>query len=485
MSINSRKSEPPYVPGHFLWGNSAQFSKHLVRFLQTSQKQLGDIFTIRLLYHYFTVIMDPNCYEMFVKEKNFDFSLVTKQVISNVFGLEVKSRRKLFSETAKRLKGVYLNTTMDNFAKHVQNSFTDLTKTSAMTNSDCNANINTDGNTSVDWRRETLFTLMSRTVFASLFYTMFGCSVDPSGENTTKNFCPKVFHDNFDIFHKYFTYLWIGLPLKLFPKAAEAFAVLLQQPTSHNMLQRDGVSEQVKVSINHFHQHGHSEQDIAVYNLILVHVNYNIFRVTFWCVYKLAEDPRVLKDLERELHEAIEMKRADGEESVAFTLAEIDEFPLLDSFLKETLRMYSSALVVRYITEDTEFEMPSGHKYTVRKGDRVAISAAAVHMDPEIFQDPEVFKHKRFVNTTFYKYGKEVKKLILSFGSACVGQRFALMQVKWFVVSLINSFSLHLPEGQKTEPNTESYGVEILPPVNDVQVDFRPKEGAPVLVYSE
>ncbi|PVD24504.1 hypothetical protein C0Q70_14987 [Pomacea canaliculata] len=380
---------------------------------------------------------------------------------------------------------MYLSTTMENFAKHVQNSFTDLTKTSAMTTSDCNANINTDGNISVDWRRETLLTLMSKTVLTSLFYTLFGRSVDPSGEEKTKNFCPKVFHDNFDIFNKYFTYLWIGLPLKLFPKAAEAMTVLLQQPTSHNMLQRNGVSEQVKVSINHFHQHGQSEQDIALYNLLVFHVSYNTFRVTFWCVYKLVEDPSIVKDLERELHEAIELKRVDGEESVAFTLAEIDELPLLDSFLKETMRMYSGALMVRLVTKDTEFEMPTGHKYTVRKGDRVAMCAAGLHMDPEIFEDPEVFKHKRFVNTTFYKYGKEVKKPILSFGSACLGQRSALMQVKWFVMNLINSFSFQLPEGQKTERDTEKYGNEILPPVNDVQVDFRPKEGAPVLVYSE
>ncbi|XP_025108085.1 cholesterol 7-alpha-monooxygenase-like [Pomacea canaliculata] len=480
-----RKSEPPYVPGHFLWGNSAQFSKHHVRFLQTSQKQLGDIFTIRLLNHYFTVIMDPHCYETFVKVKNFDFFAIMHQVLNNVFALEVKSSRKLSIEIAKRLKGMYVNTTMDNFAKHVQNSFTDLTKTSAMTTSDCNANINTDGNTSVDWRREMLFTLMSKTMFPSLFYTLFGRSVDPSGEEKTKNFCPKVFHDNFNLFHKYFTYLWIGLPLKLFPQAVEALTVLLQQPTSHNMLRRDGVSEQIKVSINHFHQHGHSEQDIALYNLVIFHVNYNTFRAAYWCVYKLAEDPRILKDLERELHEAIEMKRADGEESVAFTLAEIGEFPLLDSFWKETLRMYSGTLMTRYITEDTEFEMPSGQKYTVRKGDRAVMCAAGVHMDPEIFEDPEVFKHKRFVNTTFYKYGKELKKLIFSFGSLCPGQRSAILQGKWFLMNLINSFSLQLPEGQKAEPNTEKYGNEILPPVNDVQIDFRPKEGAPVLVYSK
>ena len=49
--------------------------------------------------------------------------------------------------------------------------------------------------------------------------------------------------------------------------------------------------------------------------------------------------------------------------------------------------------MVRYITDDTQFETPSGKSYLMRKGDRVAIYPPAIHKDPEIFEDPMVSCH--------------------------------------------------------------------------------------------
>lgn len=68
----------------------------------------------------------------------------------------------------------------------------------------------------------------------------------------------------------------------------------------------------------------------------------------------------------------------------------IPELFFSDSFLKETLRVTSGVFMVRYCSEDTDFEMSNGEKYTVRKGDRVAMYPPCIHMDPEIFEDPEV-----------------------------------------------------------------------------------------------
>lgn len=66
--------------------------------------------------------------------------------------------------------------------------------------------------------------------------------------------------------------------------------------------------------------------------------------------------------------------------------------PLLftDSIIKETLRFTSGVFMVRYVQHDTEFEMNDGSKHLVREGDRVAIYPPAIHMDPEIFEEPEV-----------------------------------------------------------------------------------------------
>lgn len=46
--------------------------------------------------------------------------------------------------------------------------------------------------------------------------------------------------------------------------------------------------------------------------------------------------------------------------------------------------------MVRYISEDTDFTLESGGTYTCRQGDRVAIYPPAIHMDPEIYEEPEV-----------------------------------------------------------------------------------------------
>lgn len=46
--------------------------------------------------------------------------------------------------------------------------------------------------------------------------------------------------------------------------------------------------------------------------------------------------------------------------------------------------------MVRSVAEDTEFETEEGRKYSLRKGDKVAMYPPAIHKDPEIFENPDV-----------------------------------------------------------------------------------------------
>lgn len=469
-----RENEPPYVPGHWLWGNGAEFAEHAVRFLHKSQKAQGDIFNIRLLNQYLTIIMDPHCFEKFSKEKRFDFDPIQRQVNQNVFGFQLVEARKMILEAGKKVNGRHLGSDMESFASNLQYAFQLLNKEKA-NSADLNGNVD-----QAQWNKEGLRMLTSKTLFSAVFYSIFGRT---AGLADVPDFTPQTFHDKFDIFHKFFNYLWLGMPVKLFPKACDALKVLCQQPTSHDMLTRDGLSDYIRFSTEYMLQHGQSESDIIGHNLVFLHVNYNTFRVAYWCVYQMLEHPHVMEDLARELREAVEKRRVEGEERVGFKLEDIDHLPLLDSFLKETLRLASGVFMVRYVTEDTEFEMPSGETYTVRKGDRVAMYPPAIHMDPEIFESPETFKHDRFVDAKFYKYGKEVKTPVLTFGSLCPGKKLSMLQIKWFLMNLINTFSLELPEGERTEPNTEYYGHEILPPVHDVQVQFKQIANAPEIYF--
>ncbi|KAL8588074.1 hypothetical protein ACOMHN_066295 [Nucella lapillus] len=492
-----REGEAPYVPGHFLWGNGADFAQHAVRFLHRSQKSLGDIFTIRLLNQYLTIVMDPHCFEQFSKEKNFDFDPIQKQVNSNVFSFELKKPRKMISEAGKKVNGKYLSSGIESFADNLNTAFKNVHEQSRR-EVDLNGNMKAELDGGVDGLR----TLTANTLFNALFYTIFGRANPEQQQETTtaattttttttqqppeleeKYFNPQSFHESFDAFHKFFNFLWLGFPVNLFPKAGQALKVLCQQPTAHEMMNRQGVSEYIKFSTSYMLQHGQSLQDIVGHNLVFLHVNYNTFRVAFWCLYQMLQYPTVLQALEKELAEAVEQRCRDGEDTVGFTIEEFDKLPLLDSFLKETIRVSSGVFMVRKVTEDTQFTMPSGQTYTVRKGDRVAMYPPAHHMDSEIFEDPETFKYDRFVDATFYKNGKELNNPLIGFGSLCPGKRMSMLQIKWYLLNVLNSFHMELLEGERTEPNTQYYGHEILPPVNDVQVRYHVKPEAPQLVF--
>jgi len=77
-----RPGEPPIVSkgSSPLWGNATQFSGHAVKFLRDAQITYGDVFNIRLINQYLTVIMDPHSFEAFCKNKSLDFDPIQKQV---------------------------------------------------------------------------------------------------------------------------------------------------------------------------------------------------------------------------------------------------------------------------------------------------------------------------------------------------------------------------------------------------------------------
>ncbi|ESO88838.1 hypothetical protein LOTGIDRAFT_234414 [Lottia gigantea] len=459
-----RPNEPEIVPGNLLWGNGAEFAEHAVNFLHRCQKKFGDIFTIRLLNQYITLVLDPHSYENLAREKVFDFDPIQRQVNHNVFNFELIDARKMLSEAGKKVNGRFLTTGMRNFADNLKNAFAKVSTV------DENGNIyQTIGD---NWGQDGLRDLTSKTLFSALFYTIFGQG------DAIETFEPQTFYKNFDSFHKYFNYLWLGLPVKLFPKATAALNVLSQQPTSDEMLKRPGVSDYIKFSTEFMKANNQSEQDIVGHNLVFLHVNYNTFRLAFWVLYHILDDRATFMALHKEVQDLVERKTETATENgpLGISIEEFDKLPILDSIIRETLRVTSGVFMVRYITQDVEFEMDNGDKALMREGDRVAMYPPAIHKDPEIFEDPEIFKHDRFVDAKFYKNGKELKNPLVAFGSLCPGKKYSLLQTKWFLVNLMNSFDVRLVEGQKTECDVNYYGHEILPPTNDVQVQYRLKE---------
>jgi len=90
----------------------------------------------------------------------------------------------------------------------------------------------------------------------------------------------------------------------------------------------------------------------------------------------------------------------------------------------------------------------------------------------------------------FFKCGLQLSQPVMSFGSLCPGRRYALLQLKWFLLTIFTRFQLRYKQHSQTPPpppapvndaetsrlpqyDVTYHGHEVLPPVADVDVEFR------------
>ena len=270
------------------------------------------------MHQHLTIINDPHTYEKFCKEKNFDFDQIQKQVNMNVFGFKIINSRSMIKEAGKTVKGQNLLVGMRQFSRHLNDAF-------AATHA-----VDINGNTTkelvdYDWKEDGLRNMASKTMFQAIFRTVFGT------ERPDDVFKADTVYRNFDIFHKYFNFLWLGVPVKLFPEACRALEVLIQQPCSSEILSREDVSPFVKFALEHMKAYGQTETDIIGYNLVYLHVNYNTFRVIYWFMYILMTHPEALNALSLEISDIVERKAEyyDKDEEVEFDMEELEALPVL------------------------------------------------------------------------------------------------------------------------------------------------------------
>lgn len=66
-----------------------------------------------------------------------------------------------------------------------------------------------------------------------------------------------------------------------------------------------------------------------------LHVNYNTFRLAFWVLSYLLEDPKATAALKAEINEMIERKRDEETGVSTFTISDLEEMKILGSYAKK------------------------------------------------------------------------------------------------------------------------------------------------------
>ncbi|KAI6109088.1 cytochrome P450 [Pisolithus croceorrhizus] len=182
-----------------------------------------------------------------------------------------------------------------------------------------------------------------------------------------------------------------------------------------------------------------------------------------WALLELARKPELQSRLRSEIrqHESVIHARGDTH----FTVSDLENMPLLNAVVKETLR-YHCVVPQLYRMAAEDYVLPlsqpitteSGelmHEVLAPKGTRIITSVAAYNRNKDMWgEDADVFNPDRWLDgiAKDKEAATGVYSSLLTFGSgthACLGWRFAVIEVQAFLVEILSQFEISLTEEAK------------------------------------
>jgi len=157
--------------------------------------------------------------------------------------------------------------------------------------------------------------------------------------------------------------------------------------------------------------------------------------------YLIAKHPETQTHIRKEIREAMEKHGKITYEMIA------NDLPYITAAIKETLRLYPVLpfldRVCQLPAKDKGYSLEPYSSFEIPSGMPVFIPIYDLQRDPEYFPEPEKFIPDRFYSQTSNEF------LWLPFGTGprnCIGERFAMMQMKVAVVNVLKAFRVELTD---------------------------------------
>ncbi|XP_049795496.1 cytochrome P450 4c21-like isoform X3 [Schistocerca nitens] len=158
------------------------------------------------------------------------------------------------------------------------------------------------------------------------------------------------------------------------------------------------------------------------------------------------------------------------------SLADLGRLRVLESIIKETLRLFPTVPVLpRVATEDIWLSGGSAERVSVPKGTLLLVLPFLTHRLPQFFQDPQRFDPSRFLED---RVGKEHACSYLPFGLGarnCVGSQYARLQLKVYLADILRRFRF-LPCNRREDLEDSALSFS-LSPIKPVRVSCVPVDG--------
>lgn len=157
-----------------------------------------------------------------------------------------------------------------------------------------------------------------------------------------------------------------------------------------------------------------------------------------FCLYEISLNPGIQAKMRKEIDETL--NKYNGKPSYKA----LEDMSYVEAVINETLRRYASlAILNRLCIEDYRL---AELNLVIPKGMKIIIPTYAIHHDPEYYPDPYKFDPERFTddkiqtknNYTFIPFGEGPRM--------CIGNRFAMMQMKLCLSMMLHNFELSVTE---------------------------------------
>ncbi|XP_001514400.1 cytochrome P450 7A1 [Ornithorhynchus anatinus] len=475
--------EPPLDNGPLPYlGCALQFGANPLKFLRAKQKKVGNIFTCKIVGKYVHFLTNPFSFHTVMRHgKHFDWKKFHFTTAAKVFGHrsidpnDGNTTENMHQTFIKTLQGDALHSLTENMMENLQH----VLKPSVPPQEN-----------PAPWVTDGLYSFCYRVMFEAGYLTLFGKELNSNKDLQKQKAQRAIYLENFKEFDKIFPALVAGLPIHVFKSAYNAREKLAEALLHKNLQKRDKISELVtlRMFLNDTQSTFDDMEKAKTHLAVLWAAQANTIPATFWSLFQTIRSPEALKAAVEEVHNVLKnagQKVSFDGKPIVLTQAQLNDMPVLDSIIKESIRLSSASMNVRAAKEDFILHLEDG-SYSIRKDDVIALYPPLVHLDPEIYPDPLTFKYNRYLDengktkTNFYCNGLKLKYYYLPFGSGltkCPGRIFAIYEIKEFLILMLSYFELELVDRQPRCPPLDQSraGLGILPPTNDIDFRYRLK----------
>ncbi|XP_070974300.1 cytochrome P450 7B1-like isoform X1 [Oncorhynchus clarkii lewisi] len=467
-----RDGEPPLINGWIPFlGKALEFGKNAHRFLAAHKEKHGDVFTVLIAGKYMTFIMNPLLYPYVIKhKKQLDFHEFSDQVAPLTFGYPPVGSGKFpgMSEHIQRSFHLLQGDNLNNLTESLMGNLMFVFRQDYLTGES-------------EWRTESVYQLCNSIMFEATFLTLFG-----KPAHSSRHSGMVTLREDFVKFDTMFPLLIARIPISLLGGTKATRDKLINYFHPQRMSGWSNTSGFIKERAAVLEQYDSlGDVDKAAHHFAILWASVgNTVPATFWAMYYLLTHPEALAVVREEIHGVLQVSGIETHHNrdLTFTREQLDSLLNLESSINESLRLSSASMNIRMAQEDFSLRLEGDRSIGVRKGDLISLYPQSMHMDPGIYENPEIYKFDRYIEngkekTDFYKDGQKLKYYRMSFGSGstkCPGRHFAVNEIKQFLSLLLLYFDMEVLEGQKPctlDPSRAGLG--ILLPTSDVQIRYR------------